>query len=59
MKSKRIIPIMSFIMLFIMSFNLFAASNGNPNVINVNWLKKYNPNKLSVISFYDFIVSNQ
>ncbi len=55
MKSKRIIPIMSFIMLFIMSFNLFAASNGNPNVINVNWLKKYNPNKLSVISFYDFI----
>lgn len=42
-------------MICILSLPLFAASNGSPNAIRVNWLKKYNPDKLSVISFHNFI----
>lgn len=42
-------------MICILSLPLFAASNGSPNAIRVNWLKKYNPDKLSIISFHNFI----
>lgn len=42
-------------MLCIMASPLFAASNGDPVAMHVDYLKKYNPYKLSVVNFYGFL----
>ena len=42
-------------MLCIMTLPLFAASNGDPVAMHVDYLKKYNPYKLSVVNFYGFL----
>lgn len=46
------------VVMCVMALPIFAASNGSPNAIWVNWLKKYNPDKLTVISFCNFTYMN-
>lgn len=42
-------------MLCILTLPLLAASNGSPVAMHVDYLKRYNPTKLSVVNFYNFI----